>query len=53
MSTMCDGCSVEHNREQWAKYPEMMDVCKLCKSFQLAIEEAIEQAQKIINKLDR
>lgn len=47
---MCDGCSLDKNKEQWANYPEMMDVCKMCKSFQESIYETIDKHQKILDK---
>jgi hypothetical protein len=50
---MCDSCSVEFNKEQWAKYPEMMEVCKMCKSFQESIYETINKHQKVLDKLEK
>ena len=45
---MCDNCSIHTNKEEWAKYPDMLDLCKMCKSFQAAINNTIdEQAAKI------
>ena len=46
--SMCDKCSIQTNKEAWAKYPEMLDLCKMCKSFQTAINNTIdEQAEKL------
>lgn len=46
---MCDGCSIQTNREAWAKYPDMLDLCKMCKSFQDAINHTIEEHQKVLD----
>ena len=46
---MCDTCSIETNREAWSKYPEMLDICKMCKSFQASIYKTIEDHQKILD----
>lgn len=54
--SMCEGCSIQVNKEAWAKYPEMLDLCKMCKSFQTAINNTIdEQAEKmgIVSKLNK
>jgi NMD protein affecting ribosome stability and mRNA decay len=46
--SMCDKCSIKTNKEAWAKYPEMLDLCKMCESFQMAINNTIdEQAEKL------
>jgi hypothetical protein len=50
MTKMCDGCSIQKNRDEWAKYPDMLDLCKLCQSFQKSIEHTIEEAQKMLDK---
>ena len=50
---MCDNCSIEHNREQWSKYPDIMDICKMCTSFQLAINKTISEHQKMLNDVAR
>jgi hypothetical protein len=47
---MCDSCSLEINKAQWANYPDMLDACKMCKSFQSAIYKTIEDYQKILNE---
>ena len=47
---MCDSCSLETNRAQWANYPAMLDACKMCKSFQSAIYKTIEDHQKILDE---
>lgn len=44
--SMCDKCSIETNREAWAKYPDMLDLCKMCKSFQAAINNTINEQQE-------
>jgi hypothetical protein len=45
---MCHNCSINTNREAWAKYPEMLDLCKMCESFQAAMNKTIEeQAAKL------
>lgn len=40
---MCGNCSINTNREAWAKYPDMLDLCKMCESFQSAINQTIEE----------
>ena len=40
---MCSDCSINKNREEWAKYPEMLDLCKMCESFQAAINKTIDE----------
>lgn len=51
MSTpMCKTCSIETNRAAWANYPDMLDLCKMCKSFQASIEHTIESADKVRKK---
>jgi hypothetical protein len=47
---MCKTCSIETNKAAWAKYPDMLDLCKMCKSFQRSIEHTIEAHQKVLNK---
>lgn len=47
---MCKTCSIETNRAAWAKYPDMLDLCKMCKSFQQSIEHTIESADKVRKK---
>ena len=49
MATMCKTCSIETNRAAWANYPDMLDLCKMCKSFQDAINHTIEEHQKVLN----
>lgn len=46
---MCDSCSVQTNKEAWARYPDMLDLCKMCKSFQDAINHTIEEHQKVLD----
>jgi hypothetical protein len=48
-SAMCDTCSIQTNKEAWAKYPDMLDLCKMCKSFQEAITNTIEEHQKVLD----
>lgn len=46
--SMCQNCSINTNREAWAKYPDMLDLCKMCESFQASINKTIdEQAGKL------
>jgi hypothetical protein len=47
---MCKTCSIETNRAAWANYPDMLDLCKMCKSFQKSIEHTIESHQKVLDK---
>jgi hypothetical protein len=47
---MCKTCSIETNRAAWAKYPDMLDLCKMCKSFQLSIDKTIESAERVREK---
>lgn len=47
---MCKTCSIETNRAAWASYPDMLDLCKMCKSFQASIEHTIESADKVRKK---
>lgn len=47
---MCKTCSIETNRTAWANYPDMLDLCKMCKSFQASIEHTIESADKVRKK---
>jgi hypothetical protein len=46
---VCDTCSIQTNKEAWAKYPDMLDLCKMCKSFQDAISHTIEEHQKVLD----
>ena len=46
---MCGNCSIQTNREAWAKYPDMLDLCKMCKSFQAAINKTIDEQQVKLN----
>lgn len=50
---MCDSCSIQTNRAAWAKYPDMLDLCKMCKSFQDAIEHTIEEHQKVLDMAEK
>jgi hypothetical protein len=50
---MCNTCSIETNRAAWANYPEMLDLCKMCESFQLAIQKTIEEAESIQKRLQK
>lgn len=47
---MCKTCSIETNRAAWASYPDMLDLCKMCKSFQASIEHTIESADNVRKK---
>ena len=47
--SMCGNCSIQNNREAWAKYPDMLDLCKMCKSFQAAINKTIDDQQAKLN----
>ena len=47
--SMCGNCSIQTNREAWAKYPDMLDLCKMCKSFQAAINKTIDEQQIKLN----
>ena len=49
-SPMCKTCSIETNRAEWAKYPDMLDLCKMCKSFQASIEHTIASAENVRKK---
>jgi hypothetical protein len=40
---MCQNCSINTNREAWAKYPDILDLCKMCESFQAAMNKTIEE----------
>jgi len=51
-SPMCKTCSIETNKAAWAKYPDMLDLCKMCKSFQASIENTIASAEKVRNKAE-
>jgi len=54
--SMCNNCSIQTNKEAWAKYPEILDLCKICKSFQAALNKTIdEQAENmgIVNNLNK
>jgi hypothetical protein len=46
----CKTCSIQTNRAAWASYPDMLDLCKMCKSFQASIEQTIESADKVRKK---
>lgn len=50
---MCDSCSIQTNRAEWAKYPDMLDLCKMCKSFQDAIEHTIQEHQKVLDMAEK
>jgi F0F1-type ATP synthase membrane subunit b/b' len=50
MATMCKTCSIQTNKAAWANYPDMLDLCKMCKSFQASIEHTIEEADKVRKK---
>jgi hypothetical protein len=55
-ASMCNNCSIQTNKEAWSKYPEILDLCKMCKSFQAALNNTIdEQAKKmgIVTKLNK
>jgi hypothetical protein len=46
--SMCEKCSIQLNPEEWSVYPEILDLCKMCKSFQSAINNTIDtQATKL------
>jgi hypothetical protein len=45
---MCDGCSISKNRDAWSQYPDMLDLCKMCHSFQESIYKTIEDQKKIM-----
>lgn len=49
---MCKTCSIETNRAAWANYPDMLDLCKMCKSFQASIEQTINSAEKVRKKAE-
>jgi hypothetical protein len=49
-SPMCKTCSIETNRAAWANYPDMLDLCKICKSFQASIQHTIESAETVRKK---
>jgi hypothetical protein len=51
-SPMCKTCSIETNRAAWANYPDMLDLCKMCKSFQASIEHTIRSADKVRKKAE-
>lgn len=48
--SICSNCSIEHNREQWAKYPDIMDICKMCNAFQEAINKTITEHKKLLDE---
>lgn len=50
---MCKTCSIETNRAAWANYPDMLDLCKMCESFQKSIEHTIESAEKVRKKAEQ
>jgi hypothetical protein len=46
--SMCNQCSIQLNPEEWSGYPEIVDLCKMCKSFQSAMNNTIDtQATKL------
>ena len=47
---MCKTCSIETNKAAWANYPDMLDLCKMCKSFQASIEHTIASADRVRKK---
>jgi hypothetical protein len=49
---MCKTCSIETNKAAWANYPDMLDLCKMCKSFQTSIEKTIASAEKVRKKAE-
>jgi hypothetical protein len=49
---MCKTCSIETNRAAWANYPDMLDLCKMCKSFQASINNTIESAERVRKKAE-
>ena len=49
-SPMCKTCSIETNRAAWANYPDMLDLCKMCKSFQSSINHTIASAETVRKK---
>ena len=49
-SPMCKTCSIETNKAAWANYPDMLDLCKMCKSFQASIQHTINSADKVRKK---
>lgn len=46
--SICDGCSIKKNQEEWAKYPDMLEMCKMCLSFQKAISKTIDDHKKLL-----
>jgi hypothetical protein len=52
MAISCKTCSIETNKAAWANYPEMLDLCKMCKSFQASIEQTINSAEKVRKKAE-
>jgi hypothetical protein len=52
MATMCKTCSIEINKAAWANYPDMLDLCKMCKSFQKSIEHTVASADKVRKKAE-
>jgi len=50
MATMCKTCSIERNRASWANYPDILDLCKMCKSFQASVNHTIESAERVRKK---
>lgn len=52
-SSMCATCDIATNLAQWEKYPEMMDMCKMCQGFQDAINEAIDKQKKLMKRLEK
>jgi hypothetical protein len=52
MATKCSTCSIETNRAAWANYPDMLDLCKMCKSFQASIDHTIASAERVRKKAE-
>jgi hypothetical protein len=52
MALKCSTCSIEINRAAWANYPDMLDLCKMCKSFQLSIDKTIASAERVRKKAE-
>jgi hypothetical protein len=52
MAISCKTCSIETNKAAWANYPEMLDLCKMCKSFQASIEQTIASAERVRKKAE-
>ena len=52
MAISCKTCSIETNKAAWANYPDMLDLCKMCKSFQASIEQTIASAERVRKKAE-